>query len=147
VLVIGESWIERAVGCSFRLFDTLAILISTTEGGDMRFASALFTLVAISISQPTLAQVIDACVKKDGAIRIVGSSADCRSNESAISWNVTGPEGPQGPVGEQGPVGDQGAAGNNLWVVDGNGATVGQLVDLNIHVPGSSYLTVYGVGA
>lgn len=87
---------------------------------------------------PASAQIIDACIKNDGSLRIVGSPADCRSKESPISWNATGPEGPQGPVGEQGP------AGNNLWVVDGNGTTVGQLVDWKTFKYGSfPFVTIY----
>ena len=103
----------------------------------MHLARAGAALFSITLCLPASAQVIDACVKNDGSLRIVSSPTDCRSKESPISWNATGQEGPQGPIGEQGP------AGNNLWVVDGNGATVGQLVDLDIHDGSAPYLTFY----
>jgi len=51
---------------------------------------------------------IHACVKDSGDVRIVAAASACKSNESALDWNVTGPVGPQGP---QGPKGDQGPAG------------------------------------
>jgi hypothetical protein len=71
-------------------------------------------------SSPTSTAVIQACVKKDGAVRIVSDPSQCNSNETAMSWNVQGPQGiagpqgvagPSGPVGPQGPAGAQGPAG------------------------------------
>lgn len=38
--------------------------------------------------------------KKSGALRIISSSGSCKSTETAISWNKTGPPGPQGEQGE-----------------------------------------------
>jgi hypothetical protein len=64
-------------------------------------------------------QVIRACYKSDtpsnGQVRIVTSTEACRSNETAIEWNVTGPAGPpgaQGLAGEPGPAGEQGPQGD-----------------------------------
>lgn len=39
------------------------------------------------------------------------SSTSCRQNETAVSWNVQGPVGPQGATGPQGPAGPPGPAG------------------------------------
>lgn len=65
---------------------------------------------------PTRAQgqsnTIHACYNNiNGDLRRVSSPTDCRSLETPISWNITGPQGPQGPVGPQGPAGPQGATG------------------------------------
>lgn len=54
---------------------------------------------------------ITACVGTTGVLRIVGSGEPCRSNESTISWNITGPAGPAGPEGPQGPAGPTGPQG------------------------------------
>ncbi len=47
------------------------------------------------------AQTINACVKQtSGRVRIVGVPGQCNFTETAISWNITGPQGPQGPAGQ-----------------------------------------------
>jgi len=54
--------------------------------------------------------VIYACYKKaNGKMRTVNNPSECKSSESPISWNITGPQGPQG---EQGPKGDKGDTGD-----------------------------------
>ena len=40
------------------------------------------------------AGAIRACVGPSGALRVAGSGESCRSNETAITWNTTGPAGP-----------------------------------------------------
>jgi hypothetical protein len=53
---------------------------------------------------------VRACVANNtGAVRIVGASAACYSNEHLVTWSITGPPGPIGP---QGPTGPQGATGS-----------------------------------
>lgn len=71
---------------------------------------------------PSGSPVIEACVHQS-QIRIVDADEPCRRHEVRVSWNVTGPQGPQGPKGDkgpqgipgpqgvQGPKGDQGAPG------------------------------------
>jgi hypothetical protein len=57
---------------------------------------------------------INGCVTRAGRLRIVTAASACRSTETALSWNQTGPQGPQGaqgPLGPQGPQGDPGPAG------------------------------------
>jgi hypothetical protein len=40
--------------------------------------------------------VINACyVKTGGALSIIDSAARCASNQTSISWNQSGPEGPR----------------------------------------------------
>lgn len=52
--------------------------------------------------------VIHGCyLKGDGGLRVIDTEAGetCRSAETELLWNQTGPQGPQGPQGEQGPPG------------------------------------------
>jgi hypothetical protein len=87
--------------------------------------AALTALVALIIA-PTIATgtipnngVINACyVKSGGVLHVIDASVrNCSKNETALSWNVTGPAGPQGttgpagPQGTTGPQGPQGATG------------------------------------
>ena len=54
--------------------------------------------------------VIHACVDGKGAVRIIDTSVDaCKKNETAISWNQTGPQGPAGVPGTNGAPGEPGA--------------------------------------
>lgn len=73
----------------------------------------VLALLAISATW-ALAQtdgVIYACKVTDGTIRIVSDPAECKKNETLLSWNIIGPQGPQGPQGEAGPAGPQGEQG------------------------------------
>ncbi len=57
---------------------------------------------------------VHSCVKPDGSLRIVSPTTACKSNETALDWSITGPQGPigpQGPTGAQGPEGPQGPQG------------------------------------
>jgi hypothetical protein len=55
---------------------------------------------------------IEACYNNtNGELRLVGSASDCRTHETAISWNITGPPGPPGPPGSPGPAGSPGPPG------------------------------------
>lgn len=76
----------------------------------------LLGIVAILLIAPLAAsaQVIHACVKQGGTVKIVADSADCRPVETPLSWNVQGPAGPQGPPGEPGPQGPPGAETKGL---------------------------------
>ena len=60
------------------------------------------------------AAIIHACVSNSGVPRIVESAQDCRRNETFLTWNKEGPQGPAGPqgvAGPQGPAGPQGETG------------------------------------
>jgi len=79
---------------------------------------------------PARAQELFACVStKSGSLRMVASPADCiASRETAVSWNVVGPQGPpgeQGPPGPEGPPGPPGPTGSPLRVFDGEGNVLG----------------------
>jgi hypothetical protein len=64
---------------------------------------------------PDSSGVIHGCyATKNGALRVIDSSAKCANAELALNWNQVGPRGepgPAGPAGAQGPKGDTGAAG------------------------------------
>jgi hypothetical protein len=56
--------------------------------------------------------VIKACyVPTLGVLRVVDSTATCQKGETALSWNVVGPQGPAGPIGMTGATGPQGIQG------------------------------------
>src|SRR5688572_6302803 len=61
------------------------------------------------VSPPT---IIRACIAKNsGDLRILATDDTCKSNETALQWNVPGPTGPSGPIGVTGPMGPQGVTG------------------------------------
>ncbi len=65
--------------------------------------------------------VINACmIPSDGTIRIVADPADCKKNETLLTWNIMGPKGDKGDPGEQGPTGPAGATGLACWDLDGD---------------------------
>lgn len=47
---------------------------------------------------------------KDGGLRLVASTQACKTKESRLVINRTGPTGPQGEIGPVGPVGPPGPA-------------------------------------
>jgi collagen triple helix repeat protein len=57
-------------------------------------------------------QVIYGCYNSsNGNLRIVSQITACSGNETAINWNVIGPQGPAGPTGATGATGAMGPAG------------------------------------
>src|SRR6266508_1100713 len=79
---------------------------------------ALFIGTLTFAAIPGTNGVIHACYdSKQGDVRVVDEAAPCEKDETALSWNQTGPQGPvgaQGPTGAtglQGPIGLQGPAG------------------------------------
>lgn len=57
--------------------------------------------VAVAAAIPSADGTITACRKSDGSIRLIDtdSGATCKSNEQALTWNQTGPQGPPGMSG------------------------------------------------
>jgi hypothetical protein len=77
-------------------------------------AVALAAVVGVAYATiPDSNGVIHACYNKStGTLRVIDSSVtNCPSNDTALNWNVQGPQGPQGPAGPQGATGPQGPAG------------------------------------
>ncbi len=84
-----------------RLLGLVAVLV-LAAGGAATFAWA----------QTNDSNTINACVSNEnGQVRIVKAGANCRRNESATSWNNTGPAGPAGPQGQPGRDGRDGQPG------------------------------------
>jgi len=72
---------------------------------------ALLAAVARLDAQST---TVYACVNNSsGAIKVVGASTACQSNETLNTWNVTGAQGPAGADGPTGATGPQGIPGTN----------------------------------
>jgi Collagen triple helix repeat (20 copies) len=78
-------------------------------------ACALAATGVLFISSQAVAQApgqIFACVNNSsGTIHIVAQNASCANNESLLTWNVVGSQGPAGPAGAPGPVGATGPQG------------------------------------
>jgi hypothetical protein len=55
--------------------------------------------------------IIHACVK-NGELRILAANASCKSKETPLDWNITGPQGPKGDKGDVGPQGLKGDTGD-----------------------------------
>ena len=72
---------------------------------------------------------IKACAnKKTGSMRYISKGA-CKKTEKTLTWNQMGPQGTQGIPGLTGAKGDSGVAGvsgQNLYVVDSSGQTLGK---------------------
>jgi hypothetical protein len=79
----------------------LTLLVAAPAGGT----------VAVARAPHDATTTIQACVRKDGRLRLVAEKADCRKRERPISWNVRGPQGPVGPAGADGAPGPSGADG------------------------------------
>ena len=73
-------------------------------------ATGIVMIVQAAIPDPS--GVIHACYRPNGNVRLVDKSS-CTGNETAISWNQTGPAGPQGEAGPQGSAGTSGSAGSS----------------------------------
>ncbi len=73
----------------------------------------LLAVLALLVALPdlTAADPIHACVKRNGSLRIVSAPALCKQQESPLTWNDSGPQGPAGEPGEQGPAGEPGEQG------------------------------------
>lgn len=78
--------------------------------------TVLFTSIIAFASIPGANGVIYTCYSRSGgALRVIDASVtQCKSGETSLNFNQTGPQGPAGPVGPQGqagPAGPQGATG------------------------------------
>jgi len=64
-------------------------------------------------SHKRASDLIMACVKHDGKLRIVADASKCRRNERLVTWSSgsNGGAGPPGPAGATGPAGPAGATG------------------------------------
>jgi collagen triple helix repeat protein len=73
---------------------------------------ALLVATAGFVAAQSSSTVINGCIQKQTGVLRVPTSGSCDpKNETAISWNQVGPQGPQGEQGPQGPKGDTGPQG------------------------------------
>jgi len=69
-------------------------------------ALAVLVLLTLPIVQyaATAPGELEACVNPgNGGLRLVDAAEACHSNETRVTWNITGPAGPPGPTGPPGP--------------------------------------------
>ncbi len=60
---------------------------------------------------PPPTQTINACLDRDGQLRLVAIADACKKNETPLSWNTVGPTGPPGADGKTGAAGKDGRDG------------------------------------
>jgi hypothetical protein len=84
---------------------------------------AFAVVLPIALHAASTAGTLEACINPgNGMMRLVDASTQCHNNETRVSWNIAGPEGPPGPQGEPGPQGDPGPPGTSsggppfVWV-------------------------------
>src|SRR5258706_7581266 len=69
-------------------------------------ALAVLVVLTLPIVQyaATAPGELEACVNPgNGGLRLVDAAEACHSNETRVTWNITGPPGPTGPAGPIGP--------------------------------------------
>ena len=95
----------------------------------MRISSKLLStgvLIVLGTAAHADAQTsekIRACIGNNGTVKILAANETCSARETAIEWNVAGPQGPQGP---QGPAGSGGAG---VQVLNSFGEPLGPVLD------------------
>ena len=92
-------------------------------------ALSLFGFALLFAAESAASQVIHACVKPNGALRVVSTDSDCNHNETPILWNVQGAQGDTGEPGIVGESGPEGPPGSSLHVFDINGTDLGLFMD------------------
>jgi hypothetical protein len=75
--------------------------------------AVLFTAVIAFASIPSDGVIYSCYSKSGGSLRIIdGTVTQCKSGETSLNFNQTGPQGPQGLQGVQGPIGPAGPQGS-----------------------------------
>jgi type VI secretion system secreted protein Hcp len=84
------------------------------RGKIIAIAAACVAIAAIgatyALAEGGSTNTLNACVK-NGQLRMLQDGGACKADETAIQWNVQGPQGVRGATGAQGAKGDQGPAG------------------------------------
>jgi hypothetical protein len=78
-----------------RRWRTLIVAVALVAGATgVAYATAAVTSTTTKIQ---------ACQNNtNGLLRVVSDASTCRTDETAVSWNVQGPQGEQGPQGRRG---------------------------------------------
>ena len=83
-----------------------------TAAGAMLVAVASVAVATGAIGNGGPTNTINGCVKNgNGQLRLLDAGDRCMHGETAISWNIRGPQGLPGAQGAQGPQGKQGLPG------------------------------------
>jgi type VI secretion system secreted protein Hcp len=80
---------------------------------------------------------INGCVAKDGKLRVLAANEACKNDETALSWNTTGPTGADGPAGAVGPAGPAGRDGRDGQ--PGSAAASPDAIDGTITINGAKH--------
>jgi len=84
-------------------------------------------VAALGPAQQADAQLLYACVKKNGTARVFTKKPKCKKGEAKVSWNIEGRAGKNGANGLNGLNGKQGALGKE-GKAGANGAVAGYSV-------------------
>jgi hypothetical protein len=73
----------------------------------VRGALAALAVLAVGVgvgyaAAPVAGDVIHGCVGPTGLLEVIGADAECKQNQTPISWNQTGPPGADGQDGAPG---------------------------------------------
>jgi len=114
-------WLARTVGRAAGMSSRLAHQRGTVSTNSTWRARTAMAIAAAGVlaggiafaTIPDASGVIHGCyMKNGGTIRVIDDGVTkCAQNETALTWNNTGPRGPQGVPGLQGVPGPQGPQG------------------------------------
>ncbi len=79
-------------------------------GGLVAVLGTTSIAIIVHAAIPDANGIIHACYRSNGNLRLVDRSG-CTNQETTLSWNQSGPPGPQGAAGPQGEAGPPGTAG------------------------------------
>jgi len=93
--------------------------------------------VSVLAAAPARGQVINACAKPNGNLRVVDDLTACGRNETPLSWSVQGPKGDKGDPGTPGMDGKPGSH-DGARVFDREGRVIGVPIasGLDVQLPG-----------
>jgi len=74
-------------------------------------ATAVLVTGGVAMAGAPSDGTINACVKKNGDVRVISKPSECAKNDTALTWNQHGPAGAKGERGPAGPAGPAGAKG------------------------------------
>ena len=98
---------------------TLGVVITAVSVGTVSFVNAAGD------------KQLKACAnKKTGVMRYISKGSCNKKTETSLSWNQMGPQGLPGSAGTNGTAG---ANGQNLFVVDATGQTLGRFVATSVN--------------
>ena len=104
---------------------------------------ALLAARVVYANIPDANGVIDGCYDSgNGKLRVIDTAAGevCRSSETALSWNQTGPQGPAGPQGPEGPRGPSDGYAARLLPFQAKNIDSADINVLTLSLPAGDYI-------